>query len=149
MTNLVCERMRDRLPLLALGALDADSERETRAHVDACRACASELAVLRAVRGHTTAAPTGLDARIVDALQTRPPGGGWSLQRLAMAATVAFALVTAGLLASRDGGEGGNTDLTVLPRDWVGQDPPRILIAPGLEALSEDELLKLLEELDT
>ena len=52
------EQLRDLLPALSLGALDADERREVAAHVSTCAECAAELAALeRVVNGIGLEAP--------------------------------------------------------------------------------------------
>ncbi|MCI0434691.1 MAG: zf-HC2 domain-containing protein [Gemmatimonadetes bacterium] len=145
---LECERIRDELPALLSARLTESAERDVRAHLGSCEACAVELEVLRTL-GAPVRMPAALESRVLQELNR--PGrraGTFGLQRLAMAATVVFALITAGVLMTRNGNEAA--ELPDLPEDWLGQEAPRILTgAPGLEALSEDELMRLLEELDS
>jgi len=52
------EQLRDLLPALSLGALDADERREVAAHVSTCAECTAELAALeRVVQGIALEAP--------------------------------------------------------------------------------------------
>ncbi len=147
MTSLTCERLRDRLPAAARGG---EMDAALREHVESCTDCAAELTVLRVVRGTPATVPDGLDTRILERLRAGEVRTAWSARRLAMAAMVAFALVTGGILMNR-GGEADPADLAGLPADWLNEaSPPRILSgAPGLEALSEDELIRLLEEMES
>ena len=60
--------MRELLPELAAGTLDASARSRVEDHVRSCAECASELETLRAVRGAFAAAPTVDTRRIVAAL---------------------------------------------------------------------------------
>ena len=64
--------MRERLPELSAGTLDAATRARVEAHVAACADCASELETLRLVRAAFASAPAVNVARIVSALPKRP-----------------------------------------------------------------------------
>jgi anti-sigma factor RsiW len=64
--------MRELLPELAAGTLDADARARVEAHVAGCAECASELETLRLVRASFTGAPV-LDTRRIVAAIPRPP----------------------------------------------------------------------------
>jgi anti-sigma factor RsiW len=73
------EQLRDLLPALSLGALDADERREVAAHVSTCAECAAELAALErvvdgigleAAAGYAAGRPQGQGAR-ADRRRTR------------------------------------------------------------------------------
>jgi anti-sigma-K factor RskA len=108
------EQLRDLLPALSLGALDADERREAAAHVSTCAECAAELAALeRTVQGIALEAPPVTPpaalkgkvlARIEDeragrvALSRMPvparpqPPRPWWAHGLALAASLALAI---------------------------------------------------------
>jgi len=64
--------MRELLPELAAGTLDAPTRARVEAHVATCTECASELETLRLVRGAFASAPAVDTRRIVAALP-KPP----------------------------------------------------------------------------
>lgn len=68
MTDCPNATVRDRLPDLLHGALDATTRAAVEAHVAGCADCTSELALLRAARGALARAPEVDVARIVAAL---------------------------------------------------------------------------------
>src|SRR5512138_2492820 len=67
--------MRELLPDLAAGTLDAATRARVEQHIAACAECASELDTLRIVRSAFGTAPTVDVARIAAALP-RPTGAG-------------------------------------------------------------------------
>jgi len=64
--------MRELLPELAAGTLDADARARVEAHVAGCAECASELETLRLVRALFTG-PPALDTRRIVAALPKPP----------------------------------------------------------------------------
>lgn len=156
-----CERIVDRLPALAAGRLVGSALDDVRQHVATCAACAQELALIRALAAHEVPVPDGLEARVRTALRSAPSGPRWaSPGRLAMAATVVFALVTAGLLNGRNGADPRvavdtpadvaaeeGEDLAAPP--WPSVDEPLMRGGPALYQLSVDELETLLKELES
>ncbi len=123
MNECVSAEMRDALPDLIHGSLDAARAADVEAHVAACAECAAELDLLRAVLASAASAPAIDVDRIVAALPTparqglllhqgggqpapagsRKPQNIWSRPLIRVAATVA--IVTAGglsLIVGRD-----------------------------------------------
>lgn len=89
--------MRERLPELATGSLDASARARVEAHLLACAECASELETLRLVRGAFATAPTIDVRRVVAALPkpsapareaASPPVKRWVDWRIAAALTM-------------------------------------------------------------
>ena len=64
--------MRELLPELAAGTLDARTRAQVEAHVASCAECASELETLKLVRGAYASAPV-IDARRIVAALPKPP----------------------------------------------------------------------------
>src|SRR3712207_3311763 len=64
--------MRELLPELAAGSLNAPTRRRVEDHVQRCAECASELETLRLVRGAFGAAPS-VDTRAIVAALPKPP----------------------------------------------------------------------------
>ena len=63
--------MRELLPELVAGTLDAPTRARVEEHVTSCTECASELETLRAVRGAYSAVPA-IDVRRVVAALPKP-----------------------------------------------------------------------------
>jgi anti-sigma factor RsiW len=155
MNETPCDRVADRLPELVRGTLDTAVAAAVRAHTAACGACAAELRVVERVYETVPAlaVPAGLEAHVLGGIRARTavrPGRA-SAGRMAMAAAVVLALVTAGVLM-RGGGPGTPAvelgDLSDA-RIWSALDEPLTRAAPSLQDLSVEELERLLEELDS
>jgi anti-sigma factor RsiW len=152
MMNPSCDTVRDRLPEFVREVLPASEMAVVAAHLETCGECGGELRVVRMVALPRAVLPAGFEQRVVRAVRTRR-SPVFSPGRLAMAATVVFALVTAGVIRQTgllDGSSRGSEDLAgVQSVDWTRGDP--VLLRGGLDlsTLSEDELLKLLEEMDS
>ncbi|HUH13727.1 MAG TPA: hypothetical protein VMK65_11480 [Longimicrobiales bacterium] len=171
MTHMSCEDVSDRLAELAGdrapdGALDA--------HIQGCRACAGELALLAALRAGTPAAPAGLResilARVADVEPSR--AWAWSAPRLvawraprlgpwwgagALAAAGLAAVVIGGALLRGEGPGAEAAELLASSEveldgpalaEWPGADG-LLAGAPVLAELSEEELETLLEEMES
>lgn len=152
-----CEEVRARLPELAAGSLRGEGTAWLEAHLWACESCAAELRLVRALGAHEVALPAGLETRVRSALdEARRPRRRLPVARLAMAATVAFALITATLLAGGDdAGENGpdapagtQEGLVEAPA-WPAVDEPLMRGGPALYQLSVEELEMLLQELES
>ena len=82
------EQLRDLLPALSLGALDADERREVAAHVSTCSECAAELAALeRTVEGIGLEAapvtpPAALRGKVLARIEEERAGKVSSLSRM-------------------------------------------------------------------
>jgi anti-sigma factor RsiW len=116
--------MRELLPELAAGTLDASARLRVEAHVRTCAECASELETLRAVRGAFAAIPTIDTRRIIAALpkppasvEPRPSVGApvkrWVDWRVAAALT----MITVGGLSLAVTQRRGNEGASVVPFD--------------------------------
>jgi predicted anti-sigma-YlaC factor YlaD len=151
MTTMTCDAIRDSLPEFVREVLPAGQMAVIESHLATCAECRAERDVITVLTRPATV-PAGLEERVIRAVrkQRRPtfsPGG------LAMAATVVFALVTAGVVSQMgllESNSRAREDLAGAPSvDWTRGDP--VLLRGGLDlsALSEDELLKLLEEMDS
>lgn len=151
MNELTCAWVRDRLPEYARAELDPAVAGAIEAHVPECESCTSELELVGILRDLRAPVPAGLDTRVLSAAATRHRAGTWSPGRLAMAATVAFALVTAGIVWQSNGDDGAARPDLAGPAtvDWTTGEPAILRGGVDLGSLSEEELMKLLEELDS
>ncbi len=154
-----CEWTRDRLPDLVAGALGADEAAALHAHAAGCEACAREMELIQALHADVVAVPAQLEWRIRTALRQDVQGSRRWLTpgRLAIAATVVFALVTARFVTGPnaepmpDGSapvattEGG----TLAPPGWPLADVPLLRDGPALYQLSVEELETLLREMES
>jgi hypothetical protein len=152
MNAMRCDAVRDRLPELANGFANAAETQAVRAHVAECRECAAELALIETLRAEETFVPFGLERRVIQAVRAGRTQRTWSPARVAMAATVVFALVTAGLLMS-DAPWGVQQpvsvgdDVTLGATELIGPSESMVNGVPSLHNLSEEQLEKLLREL--
>ena len=89
------EQLRDLLPALSLGALDADERREVAAHVSTCAECAAELAALeRVVDGIGLEAPpvtppAALKGKVLARIEDERAGKVTSMSRMPVPAQMA------------------------------------------------------------
>lgn len=169
MTRIECATVQDLLPERGRGALDPDLAGTLDLHVAECDSCSAALALVDLLQVGAVEPPPGLAARIQAAVRedrersARPaaaaaapraralriPRPAWAL---ASAAALVLALGTS-LLLQRIGGP-SDEEVWVAFFDgvrsvWVGGDGV-VAGAPvldGLEDLSEDALVSLLEEL--
>lgn len=91
------EQLRDLLPALSLGALDADERREVAAHVSTCAECAAELAALeRVVDGIGLEAapvtpPAALKGKVLARIEDERAGKVTAMSRMPVPAQMAQA----------------------------------------------------------
>jgi anti-sigma factor RsiW len=152
MNAIHCETVRDRLPDLVWGRLDGADTSVVDAHLATCAACAAERDLVDSLRERPVRAPFGLEQRVTRAVRAGRPRWRVSPTRLAMAATVVFALVTAGVLA-RVGIPGSGPDAGEESTRVAGEEAllysgaPLMSSAPSLDDLSVEELETLLREM--
>jgi anti-sigma factor RsiW len=149
MSGRTCDWIRDRLPEYAAGGLDATGVAAVTEHLQDCSECRDEAELVRRLRAPAVL-PAGFEGRVVAALGTHAPRSRmWSVRHYAMAATVAFALITGSLLWRSAAGPvdiDANPGVASLP---VVDGGDALLPGPGLSALSEEELLALLKEMES
>lgn len=97
MSDCTNGQLRDLLPELMHGTLDAETQRAVEAHVAACPECAEELALLRALRPALSRGPTVDVQRIAAAVNARttraPLRSRWRAPfRIAIAAAALLAV---------------------------------------------------------
>ncbi len=145
-----CSAFRDDLPLHAAGALDGERMRDVERHLQACAECRAESELIALLRT-PLAAPTGLAARIGGAVAAAPAIGAPRYLRLAVAAGIAALALTATVLVSQraeqevDGGTAGE----LVELGWAARMDPVLHGGPGIDALSDEELELLLEEMQS
>lgn len=146
MTNRDCGRWQDALPDYVAGRLRPEAARAVAAHLEACSECRDEAALVTALFAPARA-PAGLAERVLTAVQAGPRPRVSHTRRYALAATVAFALISGSLLWRQAGQNEGGETVAIEP--GVIEPAESLLRDPGLYALSEEELLALLEEMGT
>ena len=142
MSDCTKGEMRDLLPELMHGTLDASAQRAVAAHVASCAECAEELALLRALRPALSRGPVVNVERIAAAVQARVPAGrvpaparGWRAAPWRIAIAAAAILAVGGLgyaLALR--GPGAATEVAQGPNSSavVHSAPPAPVVAPSV-----------------
>lgn len=154
---LSCETVRDELPAMLDGQLDASEQRVVAAHLGVCAECRAEADILGMLRRQTVAVPPGLEERVTEAVRRRARRARRSPSRALVAAAAAAAVLLGGLLLVRDtGGDPLLADPEAVPVAAGAPQPfaelPESdgLLAGGLQLddLSTEELQLLLAELD-
>lgn len=163
MTECRNAEMRDRLPLLAAGRLDAAARAALDAHLAVCEECRAELMLLERVRATTSRLPRVDTARIAAAVRgaaranrVAPPAArAGSRRRWRIVAAAAAAAVLA--LLAYDGSEPTIPDAAPAGSAVAGDrraDDSSVVAASelsfggGLSDLSTDELSQLVASLD-
>lgn len=165
MSEWSCANVRDRLPEHVTGRLAVDEAGPMASHLRSCPGCAAEADLLAALLTTRAEAPVGLADRIRRAvLDERPPAGArpatspstrrWlGVPRWALAAAAALVLALGTGLFWHDvtpgSGEGplARVALDPVPETWM-DDEAVVAGAPVLDALTEEALQALLEEME-
>jgi anti-sigma factor RsiW len=155
MSRIDCEQTRDLLPLLTRGQLLATDKAAVDAHLDECADCAAEAALVAALAAAPVGLPVGLEARVLVAVR-RPVRATWAPGRLAMAATLAAAVVGGSVVFERWRTGDVDTGPTLVLEDssppavsWGVSEDPLLRDGSSLATLSVEELELILEELDS
>src|SRR5688572_29860450 len=155
MSPMNCEHVRDLLPELISGQLDAVVANSARDHVAACAECRAELAIATSIAQSQFAVPVALEQRVRSAAANRRVSY-WSRGRMAAVATFAVAIIGGSVLVApyldtmtpppiptvvNNVEVGGAGFISV--EDAFGSG------AASLGDLTEEELKQLLAELDS
>lgn len=150
-----CETTRDLLPLLPLRRLDAAAAAAVDVHVARCDECAAELRLVITLQQTLASVPPGLEARVIGAVRRVTPSRRWNPGRLAMAATLAAALIGGSVVFERTGYlqndaapmislETGTSSVS-----WDAEHHPLLHGGSTLQELSVEELELILAELES
>jgi len=147
-----CSTVLDLLPEFARDELDAVDAASVREHLAGCDDCRAELEVVRML-AEPVAVPAGLEDRLVRAVRSRPVTRWGGMRYYAVAATFVITVIAASVVLRRIGHsppEPVGDELAAFPTlAWPEVGDPLLHGSPGLQALSEGELLKLLQELES
>jgi hypothetical protein len=144
-----CSAVQDLLPEYARGELDPVDAASVRGHVTGCEDCRGELEIVRMLV-EPVAFPAGLEDRLVHAVQSRPVSRWGGMRYYAVAATFIMTVVAASLVLRRiDASRPHPAEVAYPSVAWPDIGDPLLHGSPGLQALSEGELLKLLQELES
>jgi len=155
MKPLSCEQVRDLLPDWDSRTPSGDSRTAMAAHLEGCANCRAEAALLAGLRRSLPAVPATLEWRVLNATR-RPPARRWlTVRQLAVAATLAVAVLGGSLLievAARRAGDGPAPAITpgisagvLLP----GLEDPILVGRSVLPSLTEAELESLLARMES
>lgn len=155
MSSMNCEQVRDLLPELVSGGLDAVTASSAQAHVVSCIDCAAELAVARSVAQARVAVPAGLEQRIRLATANRRVAY-WTRGRMAAVATFAVAIIGGSALVApyldapiSEELPAVVNNIAVPSAGFIGVEDAFDSGAASLNDLTEDQLKQLLAELDS
>ncbi|CAN5839089.1 hypothetical protein BH23GEM9_BH23GEM9_03290 [soil metagenome] len=158
MNRFDCDLTRDLIPLLIRGQLLPHDAAGAEQHLELCAECAAEAALVRTLAAAAPAVPGGLEARVLLAVR-RPAARTWAApSRLAMAATVAAAVLGGSVVferwSSQTGPESGVGALVFddnIPQvmSWSVTQDPLLHGGSTLTQLSVEELELILQELDS
>lgn len=151
MTELACTWVRDHLPEHARAALDFAERERLGKHLEQCAECRAAADLIRLV-AEPVSPPAGLEERIVAALGSESrAGSGHGVRHYAIAAVFAFAVITGSLLwRVIDRGPAVIPDVSEADAiAWPIGGDPLLHESPGLHSLSEEELVILLQEMES
>lgn len=157
MNGYDCDTIRDMLAAHALGRLTLPEQEAVDTHVAACADCAAEQEVVRMLQTGLAELPAGLEARVLRAVRRATPSRRWNPARLAMAATLAAAVLGGTVIFERAGLPGvAPRPATTLSLEtdgpgvsWQTEGDPLLHGGSALQELSEEELELILAELES
>jgi anti-sigma factor RsiW len=159
MTGYDCNTVRDLIPAHVRNELLPHEAAAAASHLAGCNSCAEEAAVVKLVYAAQPLVPAGLEARVLLAVRRPAPRQPWAPGRLAVAATVAAALLGGGLVLERAGLLRSWLDPSsaVVTLDateastfsWAAAEDPLLHGSSALQQLSVEELELLLAELES
>jgi anti-sigma factor RsiW len=153
MTNLNCEYVLDVYPDVLSGKADAALAQSVRAHIASCDECRADAAVIEAIRAQPMSVPAGLHERVLHAAAQPQPR--WRIGRgeLAMAATLAVALIGGAIIMQTQiPSPTINTPVTAQSPHSIGAVGVEDAMLTGktsLDDLSVEQLEKLLGEIES
>jgi predicted anti-sigma-YlaC factor YlaD len=145
MTNWTCETVRDAYPDAVNGKLDGARMELLRAHVAACDECQSEIALLDSIHAQTPPLPPGLYERVVTSVSAPRRSGARARRVLALAATVALALIGGSVLV-QSALNGARANRAV---GFVSVENAMLTGKASLDDFSVEELEQLLKEIES
>lgn len=141
-----CEYILDVYPDVLNGSADPSVAQQVRAHVATCDECFADIALLTSLQSVQTPVPAGLHDRVLQAANARQPRWRASRGGLAMAATLAAAVIGGSLLVQTQ-----NTTVKKQEQSFgfVSVEDAMVSGASSLDDLSVEELEKLLGEMES
>lgn len=139
-----CEAVRDLLPSLTRGEILPHDATLVELHLETCAECSAQAAIVRVLQATLAPVPDGLEDRVLAAVRRHTLRRGRPA-RLAMAATLAAAIMGAALVYER---VSPRADLDIEAVSWAAAQDPLLHGGSELHDLSVEQLELLLEELD-
>ena len=151
MNTINCEYVRDVYADVLHGRAAADTVTAVRAHLAGCAECREEVRLVEALHGAAATVPAGLHERVMRDVASPAPRRGLAPRHLAMAATVAAALIGGTLLLNRDrspvNAPATNTESGGL--GFVTVEAAMVSGTSSLQDLTVEELEQLLGEIES
>ena len=150
MSNVKCETVREWIPDYVSGRLSKLDSTSVQAHLKVCDECRGEVGLARLVFESRVNTPDGLANRVRDAVRYDRTSVSRPWWGIAAAAVAALAL---GIGISSDRPEQPESEIPGYAYEledvdlWLSDDG-LIAGAPALDALSDEALLRFLDELD-
>ncbi|HUF50316.1 MAG TPA: zf-HC2 domain-containing protein [Longimicrobiales bacterium] len=153
MNRYDCDTMRDLIPALVRGELLSHETAQAERHLDACAECRDELALVQLMQDSLAPVPAGLEARVLMAVRAAPLSPRrWAPARLAMAATLAAAVLGGSVIFERIY-QRETPSVAVIEAaselSWAAAEDPMLHGGSQLHELSIEELEILLAELES
>ena len=150
MSNIKCETVREWIPDWVSGRQAHLDDTSVRSHLKACDECRAEVELARLIYESRVDAPAGLASRVRDAVRHDRTSVSRPWWGITAAAVAALAL---GIGISSDRSEQPESPIPGYAYElededlWLSDDG-LIAGSPVLDALSDEALLQLLDELD-
>lgn len=142
-----CDSIRDLLPSLVRGEMLPHEAASLEHHLLGCERCRAEAEIVRLLQESLVPVPAGLESRVIGAVRRRS-SRRWRPARLALAATVAAAVLGGSLFFERTFRPGADDALDVATLSWAAAEDPLLHGSNELYELSAEELELLLSELE-
>lgn len=150
MSDMGCERAREAIPDLVAGRLEAEARTQVEAHLGTCDDCREEAELITLLVASRPQVPAGLSRRIHEAVRARrgaTHSPWWGLAAAAVA-VLALGIGVASHQSSSTGALPAYAADTETESLWLSDDG-LIAGAPALDALSDDALVQLLDEMSS
>ena len=150
MTDLNCEYIRDVYPDVLHGNADASLEQRVRTHITTCDECRAEAGLLETLHAQPARSPAGLHDRVVRNATGPRPRWRWSRSDVAMAATLAAALIGGSVIMQNRRAETVERGVAVEAAiGFVNVEGIMLSGKASLDDLSMEELETLLGEMES
>lgn len=145
MNNLNCEYVREVYPDVLNETADAATVTAVRAHIARCADCREEAAMLEQLYRLRVPVPAGLPERVVSQIKTNAKPRSWHGRNLALAATVAAAVIGGAILLD----PGRSADPSSAGLGFVTVEDAMVSGTSSLRDLTVEELEVLLGEIES